>query len=160
MSVIPFFLVPNLHFYFSGWRSRRRVIGQRRGARGDVAQADPQGVDVGTNTGQGRKKTRGGGACVRGFGIRSCCSVLSTTQGFLCSESFWHITELWQFRQRAAHWLKISGRCQVMSDNFISHLILHHLLSQRVDFWLMFDMRTRELFSKTLIHNKTGLPPR
>lgn len=36
-----------------GWRRRGGVVGQRRRAGGDVAQADPQSVDLGTDQGQG-----------------------------------------------------------------------------------------------------------
>lgn len=39
-----------------GWRSWRGVIRQRRGARRNVAQVDPQSVDLGTDKGQGRKR--------------------------------------------------------------------------------------------------------
>lgn len=73
-----------------GGRSWRRVVGQRWGARGDVTQADPQSVDLGTDKGQGRRRWRERGNVASAVVRELLLSNRILTGSYSTHEISWH----------------------------------------------------------------------
>lgn len=110
-------LFSNSYFVFlllPGWGSWRRVVRQRGGTRRDIAQVDPQGVHLGTDQGQGRKRESEGGCVCVEAGLYTVFPKLQ--EYHLLTISF--LRGLCSTLGKSGNWLK-SCKCHIREFYFI-----------------------------------------